>query len=78
MPVERLVRGMPVRGIQSLLSLRQSAFGSEGDLYLFSSVMAHFFSLYASVNAFHQLEVVNLDNQERYRWPVQLGQHSLM
>ena len=78
LPVERLVRGMPVRGIQSLLSLRQSAFGSEGDLYLFSSVMAHFFSLYASVNAFHQLEVVNLDNQERYRWPVQLGQHSLM
>ncbi len=77
-PVERLVRGMPVRGVKSLLSLRQSAFASEGELYLFSSVLAHFFSLYASVNAFHLLEVINLDNQERYRWPVQLGQHALM
>lgn len=77
-PVDRLVRGMPVRGLKSVLSIRQSAFGSEGELYLFSTVLAHFFSLYASVNAFHLLEVVNLDNKERYQWPVQLGQHSLM
>lgn len=77
-PVDRLVRGMPVRGLKSVLSIRQSAFGSEGELYLFSTVLAHFFSLYASVNAFHLLEVVNLDNKERYLWPVQIGQHSLM
>ncbi|PTS76975.1 type VI secretion system baseplate subunit TssF [Aeromonas sp. HMWF036] len=77
-PVDRLVRGMPVRGLKSALSIRQSAFGSEGELYLFSTVLAHFFSLYASVNAFHLLEVVNLDNKERYQWPVQIGQHSLM
>ncbi|MFQ2252274.1 type VI secretion system baseplate subunit TssF [Aeromonas hydrophila] len=77
-PVDRLVRGMPVRGLRSVLSIRQSAFGSEGELYLFSTVLAHFFSLYASVNAFHLLEVVNLDNKERYQWPVQIGQHSLM
>ncbi|WP_429066482.1 type VI secretion system baseplate subunit TssF [Aeromonas veronii] len=77
-PVDRLVRGMPVRGLKSVLSIRQSAFGSEGELYLFSTVLAHFFSLYASVNAFHLLEVVNLDNKERYQWPVLIGQHSLM
>lgn len=77
-PVDRLVRGMPVRGLKSVLSIRQSAFGSEGELYLFSTVLAHFFSLYASVNAFHLLEVVNLDNKGRYQWPVQIGQHSLM
>ncbi|MBZ6068411.1 type VI secretion system baseplate subunit TssF [Aeromonas schubertii] len=77
-PVDRLVRGMPVRGLKSELFMRQSAFGSEGELYLFGTVLAHFFSLYASVNAFHLLEVVNLDNKERYRWPVQIGQHSMM
>lgn len=77
-PVDRLVRGMPVRGLKSVLSIRQSAFGSEGELYLFSTVLAHFFSLYTSVNAFHLFEVVNLDNKERYQWPVQIGQHSLM
>ena len=77
-PVDRLVRGMPVRGLKSVLSIRQSAFASEGELYLFSTVLAHFLSLYASVNAFHLLEVYNLDNKERYRWPVQAGQHSMM
>ncbi|ROP58149.1 type VI secretion system protein ImpG [Enterobacter sp. BIGb0383] len=77
-PVDRLVRGMPVRGLKSILSLRQSAFASEGEMYLFSTVLAHFLSLYASVNAFHLLEVHNLDNKERYRWPVKAGQHSMM
>ncbi|UVO07458.1 type VI secretion system baseplate subunit TssF [Pectobacterium polonicum] len=77
-PIDRLVQGMPVRGLKSILSVRQSAFSSEGELYLFSTVLAHFFSLYASVNAFHLLEVVNIDNKERYRWPVQIGQHSMM
>ncbi|MFG0831990.1 type VI secretion system baseplate subunit TssF [Aeromonas bivalvium] len=77
-PVDRLVKGMPVRGLKSVLSIRQSAFGNEGELYLFSTVLAHFLSLYASVNAFHLLEVVNLDNKECYKWPVQIGQHSLM
>lgn len=77
-PLDRLVQGMPVRGLRSELSLSQQAFGSEGELYLFSTVLAHFLGLYASVNSFHQLEVINLDNRERYRWPVQIGQHSLM
>ena len=77
-PVDRMVRGMPVRGLKSRISVRQSAFGGEGDLYLFSTVLAHFLSLYASVNAFHLLEVYNLDNKECYRWPVQAGQHSMM
>ncbi|PWI77339.1 type VI secretion system baseplate subunit TssF, partial [Enterobacter sp. CGMCC 5087] len=69
-PVDRLIRGMPVRGLKSRLFVRQSAFGGEGSLYLFGTVLAHFLSLYASVNAFHLLEVYNLDNKECYRWPV--------
>ncbi|MFP1944808.1 type VI secretion system baseplate subunit TssF [Lonsdalea quercina] len=77
-PIDRLIRGMPVRGLKSVLSVYQSAFASEGELYLFGTVLAHFFSLYASVNAFHLLEIINLDNKERYKWPVQIGQHSMM
>lgn len=77
-PVDRLFRGLPVRGLQSTLWLEQNAFSSEGELYLFSTVLANFFSLYASVNAFHLLRVINLDNQECYEWPVQMGQHALM
>ncbi len=75
---DRLFRGLPVRGLQTTLWLEQSAFGSEGELYLFGTVLARFFSLYASVNSFHLLKVINLDNQECYQWPVQTGQHALM
>ncbi|SFU84353.1 type VI secretion system baseplate subunit TssF [Xenorhabdus koppenhoeferi] len=77
-PTDRLFRGQPVRGLRSTLYIRQQAFSSEGELYLFSTVLSRFFSLYASVNAFHMLKVINLDNQECYEWPVQIGQHSLM
>ncbi|AHG19554.1 type VI secretion protein [Chania multitudinisentens RB-25] len=77
-PIDRLLRGLPIRGLQTTLWLEQSAFSSEGELYLFSTVLARFFSLYASVNAFHLLKVINLDNQECYEWPVQTGQHALM
>ncbi|OTA19103.1 hypothetical protein Xbed_02659 [Xenorhabdus beddingii] len=77
-PTDRLFRGQPVRGLRSTLYIRQQAFSSEGELYLFCTILSRFFSLYASVNAFHMLKVINLDNQECYEWPVQIGQHSLM
>lgn len=77
-PVDRMVKGLPVRGIQSVLRLDQQAFASEGDLFLFGTVLSQFFSLYASINAFHLLEVVNTDNQERYTWTLQQGQQPLM
>lgn len=77
-PVDRMIRGLPVRGIRSELSLDQSGFASEGNLYLFGTVLSQFFALYASINAFHQLEVVNTDNQERYTWTLQQGQQPLM
>lgn len=77
-PVDKLFMGLPVRGLESTLYLKQSCFDSEGELYLFSTVLARFFSLYASVNAFHLLKVVNIDNQECYEWPIQVGQHALM
>lgn len=77
-PVDRMYRGLPVRGIRSVLKLDQSAFASEGDLYLFGTVLSQFFGLYASINAFHLLDVVNTDNQERYTWTLQQGQQPLM
>jgi len=77
-PIDRLFRGLPIRGLQTTLWLEQEAFSSEGELYLFSTILARFFSLYASVNAFHLLKVINLDNQECYEWAVQTGQHALM
>ena len=76
--LDRMLRGLPVRGTRTSLFLSQQGFASEGDLYLFGTVLSRFFALYASINTFHQLDVVNTDNQERYTWTLQLDQQPLM
>lgn len=76
--VERkLSNGMIVRGIKTEIHLVQSVFKSEGDLYLWGTVMAHFLAQQAALNSFHLLVVVNINNKERYTWPVKVGQHLL-
>ncbi|KXF83012.1 type VI secretion system baseplate subunit TssF [Enterovibrio coralii] len=77
-PIEKIIRGLPVRGLRSEIVLSQSAFGSEGELYIFGTVLSRFFSLYASINSFHELVVINADNQERYTWGIQTGQQPLI
>ncbi|SFI08820.1 type VI secretion system baseplate subunit TssF [Modicisalibacter xianhensis] len=77
-PIDRLHRGLPVRGLRSVMTLDPDAFGDEGALYLFGSVLARFFSLYASINSFHELEIINQSNRERYTWTSQPGQQPLM
>ncbi|XEV12130.1 type VI secretion system baseplate subunit TssF (plasmid) [Vibrio alginolyticus] len=77
-PVDRLVRGFPVRGLRSALTLDPQGFGSEGDMYLFGTVLSHFFSLYASINSFHQLVVKNALNHEEYQWDMQVGTQPLI
>ena len=77
-PIEKIMRGLPVRGLQSEITLDQSAFGSEGDLYLFGTVLSRFFTLYASINSFHELVVINSVNNERYTWGAKIGVQPLI
>lgn len=74
----KIANGLVVRGSETSLYIKQSVFNSEGELYLFGTVLAQFFSQYATLNSFHLLTMVNTDNQERYTWPVNIGQHSLI
>ncbi|MGD8172760.1 type VI secretion system baseplate subunit TssF [Vibrio sp. TRT 21S02] len=77
-PIDKILRGLPVRGLQSTLYIDQAGFGSEGDLYLFGTVLSHFFTLYASINSFHELVVINTSNQEKYTWGTQTGMQPLI
>lgn len=77
-PLDWLLKGQPIRGLRTRLKLDQAAFLCEGDLYLFGCVLAHFFALYASINSFHQLEVINTTNNEHYTWPIQTGKQPLI
>ncbi len=75
--LDRILRGLPIRGTRTSVFLSQQGFACEGELYLFGTVLSRFFALYASINAFHQLDVVNTNNQERYTWMLQQSQRPL-
>lgn len=77
-PIDKILRGLPVRGLQSTIYIDQNCFGSEGELYLFGTVLSHFFALYASINSFHELVVINISNQETYSWGTQAGMQPLI
>lgn len=77
-PTDVLFKGHPIRGLRTELILDGEHFLSEGDLYVFASVLAEFFALYASINSFHILSVTNRKNGEVYVWPAKVGQQPLI
>lgn len=77
-PVTRLEKGLPVRGHQIILDLRSGPFGSEGEMFLFATILSRFFALCASVNSFSELIVNDLDKGEVYQWPKSSGQKHLI
>ncbi len=76
--VDLLHRGMPVRGLRTELTLQESKFAGEGEMYLFATVLNEFFRLYASVNAFHQLVAHGAETGEVYEWPPKTGQQPIL
>ncbi len=77
-PVDRLFSGRPIRGILTTMHIKDSAFSCAGEMYLFTSVLAEFYALYATQNSFHQLEVKSTETNETYRWPAKRGQQPLL
>jgi type VI secretion system protein ImpG len=70
---DRIYKGLPLRGATTSLVVSQEAFVSEGDMYLFCSLINEFLALYATVNSFHELVVTEEKCGEQYRWPARLG-----
>lgn len=77
-PIDRLFKGMPVRGLKSRMTMKESCFQTEGEMYLFASILAEFFALYATVNSFHQLEVRGEEHGEIYTWQPRIGRQPLI
>jgi type VI secretion system protein ImpG len=77
-PLDRLLKGSPIRGLRIDMDMKGNNFASEGDMYLLASVLNEFFALYATINSFHQLVVRNTDRGEEYQWPARIGQQALL
>ena len=75
---DRLVSGIVMRGRDIRLDVRQDHFASQGDLFLFGSVMDHFLSSYASINTYTRLMIKETREGEVYQWPARLGDHPLI
>lgn len=75
--VDRLHRGLPVRGVRTELVMDPDCYLGEGELFLFASVLNEFFALYASLNSYHEL-LVQSTQGEVYRWTPRMGQQPLL
>lgn len=76
-PVDRLYKGLPLRGIRTELTIDPEGYIGDGDLFLFTSMLNEFFVLYVSLNSFHELVVHSTHNQT-YKWPLHIGQQALL
>ncbi|MGQ9609570.1 MAG: type VI secretion system baseplate subunit TssF [bacterium] len=77
-PKDRLYLGLPIRGTEVFIELRENHFSGEGDLYLFASVLNEFLSLYTDINSFIHLTAKGAEFGEIYTWPLRVGRQSLL
>ncbi|MCI5165535.1 MAG: type VI secretion system baseplate subunit TssF [Candidatus Electrothrix sp. GM3_4] len=77
-PVNRLVRGVMMRGQQLHLIIQADHFAGIGDFYLFGVVLDEFFSEYAGMNSFTQLNITNSNSGEDFTWPMRIGSTPLL
>ncbi|WP_095194623.1 type VI secretion system baseplate subunit TssF [Pseudomonas sp. Irchel 3A7] len=75
--VDRLHRGLPVRGLRTELVIDPQGYIGEGDLFVFASVLNEFFALYASLNSYHELRVISTQG-EVYQWTPRMGLQPLL
>ncbi|MGE6385801.1 type VI secretion system baseplate subunit TssF [Pseudomonas sp. NPDC078416] len=75
--VDRLHRGLPVRGLRTELTIDPQGYIGEGDVFVFASVLNEFFALYASLNSYHELRVKSTQG-EVYRWTPRMGLQPLL
>ncbi|MFK7668614.1 MULTISPECIES: type VI secretion system baseplate subunit TssF [Pseudomonas] len=75
--VDRLHRGLPVRGLRTELTVDTQGYIGEGDLFVFASVLNEFFALYASLNSYHELRVKSTQG-EVYQWTPRMGLQPLL
>ncbi len=77
-PADMLFKGRPIRGIRSILTLDETCFQSEGEMYLFGSILKEFIAISTTTNSFHELELRGENNGEIYRWPATIGRQPLI
>lgn len=74
---EQLVAGIPLRGREIRVLVRQDHFAGAGDLYLFGCILDQFLGRYASINSYTRLEFYETLRGGTCQWPTRLGSQAL-
>ncbi len=77
-PIDRVHKGRIVRGHKIEMEVYADQFAGLGDVYLFGSVLNSFFTIYASINTFIQFNLKELNSGVSFKWPVKIGNRTLI
>ncbi len=77
-PVDRIHRGALFRGLEIELTLQEENYLSLADLHLFGTVLHHFLSMYAAINAFVRTRIVLHPSNRELSWEPLLGENFLL
>jgi type VI secretion system protein ImpG len=77
-PASRIVTGRVMRGRDVRLEVAGDHFASQGDLYLFGTVLDHFLGGYASLNSYTRLALRDVTEGHGYQWPARVGDRQLL
>lgn len=77
-PATRLLRGSLIRGQHIGLTVDGTGFAGVGDIYLFGEVLHRLLTDFATINAFVELTITDLNSTEELVWTSQTGHRSLI
>jgi type VI secretion system protein ImpG len=77
-PEDILRHGAVYRGVAIDINMQEDCFASEGEMFLFASVLNHFLNLYTAMNSYTHLRVHGVQQGGDYEWPPMLGQQVIL
>ena len=76
--INKIVRGLLVRGQKIDIQMKQDNFTSLGDMYVFAEVLNRYFSVYSSMNSFVKLTATDTISGESFQWKERLGERTII
>jgi len=77
-PSNRLINGLPIRGQEITIQLREDHFASAGDVFLFGCILDYFLGNYATINTYTKLTIQELLKGTIYQWKERIGDRPLI
>ncbi|OJB39296.1 type VI secretion protein ImpG [Burkholderia ubonensis] len=73
-PLQKLVKGGLMRGVEITVTIDSTRFAGDGDLELFGAMLNRFLGLYATVNLYTKLVIVSQPTGRHLEWPDTKGE----